>query len=133
MSTVPSETILLDTHAFLFFINNDPGLSETAKNTLESDVNLVISVASLWEIAIKVSIGKLKLPGSFEDFVPSQLAHNDIEIIPITLSQLSAVSQLPFNHKDPFDRLIIVQSQVLQLRIASSDKTFDAYGVNRIW
>ncbi len=128
-----NDTILLDTNVFLFFLNNDPVLSNTVKERLESNVDLVISVASLREIAIKISIGRIELPGSFKDFIPTQLANNEIEIIPITLSHLAAVEQLPFKHKDPFDRLIIAQALVLSLPVASSDKTFDSYGLERIW
>jgi PIN domain nuclease of toxin-antitoxin system len=128
-----NESIVLDTNVFLFFINNDPVLSDTARERLESNVDLLISVASLWEIAIKISIGRLELPSSFKEFIPAQLAHNEIEIIPIALSHLAAVEQLPLNHKDPFDRLIIAQALVLNLPVASSDKAFDSYGIERIW
>lgn len=130
-----SETtrLLLDTNAFLYFINNDSALSETARNLLESEVDLLISVASLWEIAIKFSIGKLDLPESFGNFIPSQILQNDIEILSVTLSHLEKVSELPFHHKDPFDRLVIVQSIVEDLPVVSSDSTFDSYGIKRIW
>jgi PIN domain nuclease of toxin-antitoxin system len=97
--------LLLDTNAFLYFINNDSALSERAKTLLESEVSLLISAASLWEIAIKFSIGKLSLPASFGDFIPAQLQQNAIEILPVTLPHLEKVSTLPFHHKDPFDRL----------------------------
>ena len=125
--------LLLDTNAFLYFINNDSALSETAKNLLESEVNLLISAASLWEIAIKFSIGKLTLPDSFGNFIPSQIQQNDIEILPVTLPHLEKVSVLPFHHKDPFDRLIIAQSMVEDLPVISSDAAFDSYKIERIW
>lgn len=125
--------LLLDTNAFLYFINNDSALSKKAKSLLESEVDLLISVASLWEIAIKFSIGKLSLPDSFGNFIPAQLQQNDIEILPITLPHLEKVSTLPFHHKDPFDRLIIAQSIVENLPIVSSDAAFDSYGIERIW
>lgn len=130
-----SETsrILLDTNAFLYFINNDLILSNTAKNLIESEIGLLISVASLWEIAIKVSIGKLILPDSFENFIPLQIRRNHIEILPITLPHLDKVSSLRFYHKDPFDRLIIAQLAVEDLPIISIDAVFDSYGVERIW
>lgn len=70
---------LIDTHTFLWFIHDSPKLSANAKNLLESDNNLWVSIVSLWEIAIKVNIGKLTLPNSYEDFIPKQLALNDIE------------------------------------------------------
>jgi PIN domain nuclease of toxin-antitoxin system len=130
-----SETtrVLLDTNAFLYFINNDPALGKTARNLLESEIDLLMSSASLWEIAIKLSIGKLTLPDSFTTFIPSQLHLNDIEILPIALLYLEKVSTLPFHHKDPFDRLIIAQSLIENLSVASSDAAFDSYGIERIW
>jgi PIN domain nuclease of toxin-antitoxin system len=125
--------VLLDTHAFLWFIDDDPQLSLAAKTLMESEVDLLLSVASLWEIAVKVSIGKLDLPKSFDLFVPEQLQINEIEVLPIELLHLSVVSGLPLHHRDPFDRLLISQSMVEKLSIISTDKVFDQYGVNRSW
>jgi PIN domain nuclease of toxin-antitoxin system len=125
--------ILLDTHIFLWFINNDPQLSPTAKTLLESDVDLVLSAASLWEIAIKVSIGKMTLPKPFEIFIPEQLQQNQIEILPIAINHLTNLSTLPFHHKDPFDRLLISQSFAEGILIVSVDTMFDQYNVNRRW
>ncbi len=125
--------IIIDTHTFLWFINERPELSTTIKTLIESDTDVLLSVASLWEIAVKVSIGKMTLPDVFERFIPEQLMINDIEILPIALPHLTLISALPFHHRDPFDRLLIAQSIVEDLPIASIDKAFDAYGVNRIW
>lgn len=134
MNEVPDiSRVLLDTNAFLFFISNDSELGKTAKNLLESDVALLISSASLWEIAIKYSTGKLSLPTSFANFIPLQLEQNDIEVLPIALMSLEKVSTLPFHHKDPFDCLIIAQSLIEKLPVASSDAAFDSYGIERIW
>ena len=93
----------------------------------------MISSASLWEIAIKISIGKLGLPDSFANFVPLQLTKNSIEILQITLVDFEMLSTLPFYHKDPFDRMIIAQSLVEDIPVVSSDTSFDVYGVERIW
>lgn len=125
--------LLLDTNAFLFFINNDSAMSNVAKGVFESDVDLFISPACLWEIAIKLSIGKLSLPEPFGSFIPEQLQKNEIELLPISLLHLEKVSSLPFHHKDPFDRLIIAQSMIENLPVASSDAVFDSYGVERVW
>jgi PIN domain nuclease of toxin-antitoxin system len=125
--------VLLDTHAFLWFVNDDPQLSLAAKTLMESEVDLLLSVASLWEIAVKVSIGKLDLPKSFDSFIPEQLQINEIEVLPIELRHLSMVASLPLYHRDPFDRLLISQSMVEELSIISTDKVFDRYGVNRSW
>jgi PIN domain nuclease of toxin-antitoxin system len=74
---------------------------------IESDVDLLLSVASLWEIAIKTSLGKLTLPDTFDKFIPQQIALNDVEILPINLAHLNVVATLPFHHGDPFDRLLM--------------------------
>ncbi|WP_416666666.1 type II toxin-antitoxin system VapC family toxin [Egbenema bharatensis] len=83
--------LLLDTHTFLWFINNSPELSSSAADLLESDVDLLLSTASLWEIAIKVSLNKLTLPDSYEQFIPQQIILNNIEILIITFEHLTIV------------------------------------------
>jgi PIN domain nuclease of toxin-antitoxin system len=100
---------------------------------LESEADLLLSVASLWEIAIKVSIGKLILTQPYDVFMRRQLTDNDIKILPINLAHLGAVSTLPFHHRDPFDRLLIAQAMIEQLPIVSVDAAFDVYTVNRLW
>lgn len=125
--------VLLDTHAFLWFVNDDPQLSLAAKTLMESEVDLLLSVASLWEISIKVGIGKLDLPKLFDVFIPEQLELNEIEILPIELKHLTPLTSLPLHHRDPFDRLLISQSLVEELTILSADKIFDRYAVNRSW
>jgi PIN domain nuclease of toxin-antitoxin system len=125
--------LLLDTHTFLWFINDNSRLSARAKALLESDVDLLLSIASLWEIAIKASIGKLTLSQPYHIFLPQQLTDNDIEILPISLSHLNVVATLPFHHRDPFDRLLIAQTIAEQLSIVSVDAMFDAYSVKRLW
>jgi PIN domain nuclease of toxin-antitoxin system len=123
--------ILIDTHIFLWFINNDPQLNSTAKTLLESDVELLLSVASLWEIAIKVSTGKMTLPKPFEIFIPEQLQQNEIAILPIEMDHLTYITTLAFHHRDPFDRLLIAQSIVEGISIVSMDAVFDLYKVDR--
>ena len=100
---------------------------------MESDVDLLISSASLWEIAIKVSIGKLTLRNSFQTFIPQQLTINDIEIIYPTIDHLSALSELPFHHRDPFDRLMIAQAIVENIPIITRDSAFNLYEIECIW
>ena len=92
-----------------------------------------MSAASLWELAIKVSIGKLALAQPYDIFIPQQLTDNAIEILPISLAHLSVVSTLPFHHRDPFDRLLIAQAMAEQLPIVSADTAFEAYSVKRLW
>jgi PIN domain nuclease of toxin-antitoxin system len=125
--------LLLDTHTFLWFIDDSPQLSVHAKSLLESDNDLLLSVASLWEIAIKYNLDKLKLPTPYEVFIPQQLTTNDIEILPISFPHLAAVSVLPRHHRDPFDRMIIAQAQVERVAIVSVDPLFDTYPIRRLW
>jgi PIN domain nuclease of toxin-antitoxin system len=125
---------LLDTHNLIWFIGGDTQLSSHARQLIEDEEHeLFISIASLWEMAIKVSIGKLKLGQPFDQMFPQQLENNSIEILGITVDHLKLVCQLPFHHRDPFDRLIISQAQVDQLPVISIDTVFDDYGIKREW
>jgi PIN domain nuclease of toxin-antitoxin system len=126
--------ILLDTHAFLWFVWDDAHLSQTAKDTITDPNNRkLVSVASVWEISIKVSLQKLDLGMPYLPFMQSQLAINLFEILSLTLEQGAEVSRLPFHHRDPFDRLMIAQSLCEQIPIVSADPAFDAYSIERIW
>lgn len=126
-------TVLIDTHTFLWFVNDDPQLSITAGALLEADNVVLLSVASVWEIAIKVSIGKLELPCPFGEFIPAQLALNDITVLPIRVTDCHQVVTLPFHHRDPFDRIIIAQALAENIPLVSIDSVFDAYGIQRHW
>ncbi|MBI3650108.1 MAG: type II toxin-antitoxin system VapC family toxin [Acidobacteria bacterium] len=125
--------LLIDTHTFLWFILDSANLSDDALDLLESDADLLISIASLWEIAIKVSIGKLMLPQSYNKFIAQQLKVNSIDKLPIRLSHLTMVSTLPLHHRDPFDRMIIAQAIVENLPLVSADTAFDSYPIKRLW
>ena len=125
--------LLLDPHTFLWFIADDPHLPVSARALLESDIELLLSTASLWEMAVKVSIGKLSLGEPYEVFIPQQLALNRIEVLQITITHLATVSGLPLHHRDPFDRLIIAQALVEDLPLVGGDAAFDAYGIKRMW
>jgi len=125
--------IILDTHTFLWFVNDSLELSNSAAELIESDVDLWISIASLWEISIKVNLNKLDLPDEFDRFIPHQIAINNIEILPINLQHLIALTKLPLHHRDPFDRILIAQAIAEDVPIISIDKKFDLYGVNRQW
>ena len=125
---------LLDTHAFLWFIAGDEQLSRRARALMSDDSTvLFLSAASLWEVAIKVSISKLILTAPFADLIPEQIAANSINILPIEVPDLSLLVQLPFHHRDPFDRLIAAQSLARSLPLISVDPIFDSYQVQRIW
>lgn len=125
--------LLLDTHAFLWFIEDNPRLSAQAKALLESNADLLISTASLWEIAIKISIGKLTLTQPYDTFIPQQLEQNMLAILPIELTHLAVLSALPFHQRDPSDRLLIAQAIAERLPIVSADAAFDAYMIERRW
>mgnify|MGYP001571161159 FL=1 len=126
--------LLLDTHAFLWFITNDPRLSSQAQSLIQSPANRrLLSMASLWEMAIKVSLGKLTLAQPFDQFIPRQLQLNQIEVLAIELPHVAAVVAMPFHHRDPFDRLMAAQCQIEGLPIVRNDSVFDAYSIRRVW
>lgn len=125
---------LLDTHTFLWFINDDESLSSTAKALIEDPENAIyLSVASIWEMAIKVSLDKLEMPSPFTDFIDEQLDENTITLLNIKTAHTGIVTTLPYHHRDPFDRLIIAQSKVEDIPIIGKDAIFDDYGIKRLW
>ena len=126
--------LLLDTHTFLWFIMGNANLSANGRVLIEDQANeKFLSVASLWEIAIKVSIGKLTLSASFNTLIPRQLSINGFELVDLEVSHAAALISLPFHHRDPFDRLLIAQAMVEQMQIVSIDGAFDAYQIKRLW
>ncbi|MGH9900073.1 MAG: type II toxin-antitoxin system VapC family toxin [Pyrinomonadaceae bacterium] len=126
--------LLLDTHAFLWFIMGNSNLSATARALIEDATNeKFLSVASLWEIAIKLSINKLFLLSPFKLLIPQQLDLNGIKLLNIKVDHTAVVATLPFHHRDPFDRLLIAQAIVEVMSVISIDVTYDAYPVTRLW
>lgn len=129
--------ILLDTHTFLWYVTGDSQLSDKAQSYLDNRDNLrYVSVATLWEIAIKYSIGKLTLREPYEILIPRLLQVNQFNLLHLSTEHLSHVANLSFpnlKHKDPFDRLLVSQSQVEDIPLLSVDQKLDAYGVNRLW
>ena len=125
--------ILLNTHIFLWFVGGDPSLSARSRAAVESPENeRLLSVASVWEMAIKVSLGKLTLPGDFGSFMATQMADNDIGLLGVELAHTNVVVGLPFHHRDPFDRLLTAQAVAEQIPIVSQDRLFDSYPVTCI-
>ena len=125
---------LLDTHTLIWFLTGDKKLSDKARGLIDNPGNRkFLSIASLWEIAIKVSLGKLTLNKPFKKLFPEQLHFNRIEILDITVDNLIKLTTLPFHHRDPFDRLIIAQALVEELSVIGADTIFDTYGINREW
>lgn len=124
---------LIDTHTFIWLIDDDPKLSSTYKSLIDdSDNEIFISIASLWEMAIKISIGKLKVAGVLQQMIEELFVRN-IKILPINPSHVLKVETLPFHHKDPFDRIIVAQCLVENLTAISVDEILDEYHVNRVF
>jgi PIN domain nuclease of toxin-antitoxin system len=125
---------LLDTHTFLWFISDSPRLSATARMTIQDGGNeILLSVASVWEMAIKSSLGKLTLPDPFATFVTEQMRLNEIALLDITVTHAAMVERLPYHHRDPFDRLLVAQASVEDVDFIGADSVFDGYGIRRLW
>ena len=126
--------LLLDTHTPLWFIAGSANLSASARGLIEYAANeKFVSAASVWEIAIKVSIGKPALSASFDVLFPHQLEINGFELLPVKIEHASVVAGLPFHHRDPFDRLLLAQAIKEEMTLVSADKNFDDYAINRLW
>lgn len=126
--------LLLDTHAFLWWIADARELSLRARTAIASPDNVCfLSAASCWEIAIKVSIGKLTLDGTVDRFIPEQMAINGFQELPVEVRHATRVSRMPFHHRDPFDRLLASQAIEEKLALVSADPIFRKYGLKRIW
>jgi PIN domain nuclease of toxin-antitoxin system len=126
--------LLLDTHTFIWFIMGSPNLSATARVLIEDVTNeKSLSVVSIWEIAIKLSIGKLTLAAPFDVLIPQQISLNGFELLNIEIDHAAVVATLPFHHRDPFDRLLIAQAMVEKMPIVSIDAAFAVYPVTRLW
>lgn len=125
---------LLDTHTFLWWNTDDPQLSKTARDIIADGANeIFLSAASAWEIAIKSARGRLSLPDPPEKYVAERLALHRFQGLPIQLSHALGVYSLPDRHRDPFDRLLIVQSQLERMPILTKEKIFHRYQVEVIW
>ena len=126
--------LLFDSHTFLWYITKDPKLSSTAEALLNNAGNdLFLSFASVWEIGIKSSLGKLPLFQTISSIFPAQVYANRVDFLHITLAHLLRVPALQHHHKDPFDRMLVAQCEVENLPIVSRDTAFDAYGIQRFW
>ena len=127
-------TLLLDTHTVLWFWWADPQLSTTATTLICDPANRkLVSPATAWEVAIKVSLNKLDIGGPYRGFFPQQMLRNNFEWLPSTDDHLAVVSTLPFHHRDPFDRLLVAQAIWENISIVSADAVLDLYGISRLW
>ncbi|HEX8012420.1 MAG TPA: type II toxin-antitoxin system VapC family toxin [Casimicrobiaceae bacterium] len=126
--------VLLDTHAFLWWVEDAPALSKRARAAIANPTNeCLLSLASCWEMAIKLSLGKLRLRGTIERFIPEQLSANALGQLPIDFRHVARVATLPFHHRDPFDRLLAAQALEERCAIVSANPMFRRYGVKRVW
>ena len=129
--------VLLDTHTFLWWIDNDSRLSARVDAIIRNSANEVLfSAASSWKIAIKAQLGKLALPANgatLEQFMIEQLAKNNFSVLPIQLHHTLHVYQLPLHHRDPFDRILVAQSQVENVSILTDDPLIRQYSAQVIW
>ncbi len=126
--------LLLDTHSILWYAFGSSKLSSLAKRLIDDQANdNSLSIASPWEVGIKVSSGKLELAKPVEAFFADQIRLLSLQLLPIKLAHIARVSSLPFHHRDPFDRMLVAQSLTENIPIVSADAALDAYGIVRHW
>lgn len=126
--------ILMDTHAFLWFIEGDNNLSDAACSLIENNqYQKRLSIASLWEMSIKASLNRLELKTTFPNLIQNYVYGNGFDILSINAEHLEQLKRLPFHHKDPFDRLIIAQSLTENIPILTKDELFKRYTENLLW
>lgn len=124
--------ILLDTSVLIWFLDGNPNLSKIRRQTIVNSQNeVLVSIASLWELSIKIGVGRLKLSRSLSEVI-QQLASQNIGILPVQPGHVLQMNTLPFHHSDPFDRMLIAQSQVEFLSVMSHDSAFADYGIKLV-
>ncbi|WP_327084605.1 type II toxin-antitoxin system VapC family toxin [Nostoc sp. PCC 7524] len=124
----------MDTHTFIWYVTYDSKLSNPVTKLINDENNQIfLSIASIWEMGIKQSLGKLRFNLPLEMFITQQLNNNDFNVLDIKISHISVISQLPLHHRDPFDRMLIAQAIAENLPILSADTIFDAYPIQRLW
>lgn len=126
--------LLFDTHALIWFAEDRPELSEAVRAALaDSSDDVFCSVASIWEMAIKLSLGKLKMAVRLEGPFERLLERHGFRLIAVEYLHAARVAALPWHHRDPFDRLLVAQALVEGMALLSHDGQLDAYGIKRIW
>ena len=125
---------LLDTHAFLWWIGDDPRLPTAVREIVGDGANeILLSVVSVWEIAIKKALARLDMPADFARFLSEQIALNGFRVLPVELAHALRIESLPLHHRDPFDRLLVAQGLVEGVPVLSADEALAAYDIERIW
>jgi PIN domain nuclease of toxin-antitoxin system len=128
------QRLLLDTHTFLWWASDAPELSSTARKAISDNRNeCFLSIASCWEMAIKSSLGKLRLSKPVDRFVQDLMTENGFRLLVIDLRHTAKVESMPYHHRDPFDRLLLAQAITEKLTIVSADSIFSDYAVKRLW
>ena len=126
-------SLLVDTHAFLWFMAGDQQLSARARRAIErTDGGWWHSAASIWEMAIKSSLGRLSLPVPAEDYIAGKIQQG-LRVLPVDWPHAAAVERLPLHHRDPFDRLIVAQAQRERLAVVTKDAAFRTYDIRVVW
>ena len=126
--------ILLDTCAFLWLVTDDPQASELAKEIfLKEDNELLLSAVTGFEIAVKYSLGKLRLAEPPKEFITNRINANALTELPVSMTHALILQNLPLHHKDPFDRQLVAQAMVNQIPLLSADQQLSAYDINRLW
>jgi len=126
--------LLLDTHVLIWAVDAPARLSAASASHLEDASNdLIVSAATIWELAIKVGLSRLTLTQPYDQWINSAIADLGASVLPITVPYAAAQAALPWHHRDPFDRLLIAQAHVEDVPLVSSDSVFDRYGVTRVW
>ena len=126
--------LLLDTHTLLWWHTKTVALSAVARKAIDDPANEVfLSLVNVWEIQIKVQLGKLPLPKPVADLIDEEIRANNFQLLPVTLEHIYGLDALPFHHKDPFDRLLIAQAREEGLTLVSRDTPMKAYSVSLLW
>ena len=126
--------LLLDTHTFIWWDSNPTNLSSTAIKLLMDPSNLkILSIATMWEMQIKSSLGKLELKLPLDEIIKTQVRENNFELLPILSNHVLYLDNLPLYHKDPFDRILIAQANCEDATLISKDSIFSQYSVNLKW
>jgi PIN domain nuclease of toxin-antitoxin system len=126
--------VLLDTHALIWWFSDDPSLPQTVRGIIaDTDNTLVVSAASAWELAIKHQSGKLRKVADLVSDFSGRIDREGFQLLPISAEHGIRAGLLPGLHKDPFDRMLIAQSQAENVPIISNEAVFEAYGVRRLW
>jgi PIN domain nuclease of toxin-antitoxin system len=134
MNKKEPRAVLLDTQAFIFALNSPETIPLKARKLFNRpDTEFYLSLASIWEMSIKISLRKLKLGNALKEVIQTSVKESGLKILEIQATHIYLIEELPFHHKDPFDRLIIAQSLIEKMPVISSDEIFDRYKTERIW